>query len=199
MQFRETGGKVQCHAAWYDKAAKRGRQKLIYSLNRYSVNSKPSADDLRPADFGTQEERQKWAQEISDYIEKQAEITKKSRVISTVGMFHGAVKMILQDRDRTEPLLSEDQMGEIKTDFRRLAPALGLLVVEASNVIRPKPKTSRPATTPGDDTRAFSGELIEMAKAYRAEGLSIAATAERMKAEGHAVSKSWVQKWTTSA
>lgn len=76
MQFRETGRKVQCHAAWYDKAAKRGRQKLVHSLNLYGQNSKPSADDLRPADFGTPEERQKWAQEISEYIDKQAEIAK---------------------------------------------------------------------------------------------------------------------------
>lgn len=119
-------------------------------------------------------------------------------MISTVGMFQGAVKLILKDRDRAEPLLSAEQMDEIKLDFRRLAPSLGLMVAELSAIVR-KPMKSKAGPTSdahGADPRAFGSELVETARRYRAEGLSVAATAARMQGEGHQVSKSWVQKWT---
>lgn len=199
MQFRPVSGKVQCYAAWYDKETKRGRQKLVYSLERYGrIFQKPSADDLTPADFGTPEQRQGWAAEIATYIDQRNEEHERARIESISVMLRGAVDRIVADRDSPSPVLSAEQLEEIKNEVRRLGPALGLMVADMSSVMgksRAKRKKQTPIA-PGEDPRAFGGELVDRAKALRAEGFSIATTAEKLTAEGHAVSKSWVQKWT---
>ena len=46
MQFREAGNKIQCLATYYDKEAKRGRQKLVYTLDKYGAAKLPVAADL---------------------------------------------------------------------------------------------------------------------------------------------------------
>jgi len=113
-------------------------------------------------------------------------------------MLRSTVGKILEDTSSESPTLTTEQRAAIKDEIMKVAEAIGLLVYDKAQV-----KTGRarkqPTGTTVEDRRAFGNELIEKAQSYRNEGLSIIATADRLTSEGHAVSKSWVQKWTKSA
>lgn len=196
MQFRPVGSRVQCHAAWYDSATKRGRQKLVYSIIVFGViTKKPTADNLKPG-FGTREQREKWAAEIGDEIDRLNAVRRQGAIERLPGNLADAAKRLAAEIGE----LTDDQRAKCKAAIVAAAEVLGLLVYDQNDV--KKPRARRPAGAaaapgaPGEDPRAFGAELIDRAKTLRAEGLSIAATADRMKSEGHEVSKSWVQKWT---
>lgn len=185
MQFREAGNKIQCLATYYDKEAKRGRQKLVYTLDKYGVAKLPAAADL--ADFGTVEEREKWAKEIVEYSTASRAEADKNSVIFKVTSLRSSVDVIVADRNSQTGVLTDDHMEQVKAAVLRLLPVLGL--VGGSG----KPEKAKKA----GDPRAAGEAAVERAKALRGEGLSIAATAERMTSEGQPVSRSWVQKWTS--
>lgn len=193
MQFRTVKNRVQCHAAWYDPATKRGRQKLVYSLPTFGpINKKPTPADLTPADFGTAEQREKWTSEIAAEIDRiNAEAEKHHRDLVPT-RFTSAAKRLAENLDQ----ITDEQRAECVAAIVEAAGLLGLLIYDQKDVKKPRARRPAAAATPGEDPRAFGGELVDRAKALRAEGLSIAATAEKMAAEGHNVSKSWVQKWT---
>ena len=64
MQFREAGNKIQCLATYYDKEAKRGRQKLVYTLDKYGA---AAAGGGRPGRLRHGRGAGKWAKEIVDF------------------------------------------------------------------------------------------------------------------------------------
>jgi hypothetical protein len=189
MQFREAGNKIQCLATYYDKEAKRGRQKLVYTLDKYGAAKLPVAADL--ADFGTAEEREKWAKEIVEYSTASRAEADKNSVIFKVTSLRTAVDVIVADRNSQTGVLTDQHMDQVKEAMLRLLPILGLSGALA---------TTRKAIGGGkgaSDPRAAGEAAVERAKTLRSEGLSIAAVAERMTSEGQPVSKSWVQKWTS--
>ena len=185
MQFREAGNKIQCLATYYDKEAKRGRQKLVYTLDKYGVAKLPTASDL--ADFGTPEDREKWAKEIVEYSTASRAEADKNSVIFKVTSLRSAVDVIVNDHNSQTRILTDEHMEQVKAAVLRLLPVLGL-IGDAQKA--PKAKKA-------GDPRAAGDAAVERAKALRGEGLSIAAVAERMTSEGQPVSKSWVQKWTS--
>jgi len=189
MQFREAGNKIQCLATYYDKEAKRGRQKLVYTLDKYGAAKLPVAADL--ADFGTAEEREKWAKEIVDFAATAKAEADKNSVIYKVTSLRTAVDVIVADRNSQTSVLTDVHMDQVKEAVLRLLPILGL--VGASG-------TAKKATGGGkgaSDPRAAGEVAVARARALRGEGKSISAVAETMTAEGQPVSKSWVQKWTS--
>lgn len=185
MQFREAGNKIQCLATYYDKEAKRGRQKLVYTLDKYAAPKPVAAADL--ADFGSPEDREKWAKEIVEYASAAKVEADKNNVIFKVTALRSAVDVIITDHNSQTRILTDEHMEQVKAAVLRLLPVLGL-VGEAAKA--PKAKKA-------GDPRAAGEAAVERAKALRGEGLSIAAVAERMTSEGQPVSKSWVQKWTS--
>lgn len=189
MQFREAGNKIQCLATYYDKEAKRGRQKLVYTLDKYGTPKLPAAADL--ADFGSPEDREKWAKEIVEYASAAKAEADKNSVIFKVTSLRNTVDVIVADHNSQTRILTDEHMSQVKEAVLRLLPVLGLS--GASGV-------TRKASTGGkgaNDPRAVGEAAVTRAKALRAEGKSIAAVADLMTAEGHPVSKSWVQKWTS--
>lgn len=185
MQFREAGNKIQCLATYYDKEAKRGRQKLVYTLDKYGAAKPPVAADL--ADFGTPEDREKWAKEIVEYATASKAEADKNSVIFKVTALRSAVDVIVSDYNSQTRILTDEHMEQVKAAVLRLLPVLGL--VGGSGKAERVKKAG--------DPRAAGEVAVERAKALRVEGLSIAAVAERMTSEGQPVSKSWVQKWTS--
>lgn len=188
MQFREAGHKIQCLVTYYDKDAKRGRQKLVYTLTKYSVSNLPTAADL--VDFGTPEEREKWAAEIADYAVTSKADAEKNSVIYRVTMLESAIKVIVDDHDSQTRILTDEHMERVKAAVLRLLPVLDL-VGDAEKA----PKATK--VKKAGDQRGAGQAAIDRAKALRAEGLTLAAVAEKMAEEGQPQSKSWVQKWTS--
>lgn len=189
MQFREAGNKIQCLATYYDKEAKRGRQKLVYTLDKYGAPKLPVAADL--ADFGTPEDREKWAKEIADYATTAKAEADKNSVIFKVTSLRTAVDVIVADRNSQTGVLTDQHMDQVKEAVLRLLPILGLSGASG---------TAKKATGGGkgaSDPRAAGEAAVARARALRGEGKSISAVAETMTAEGQPVSKSWVQKWTS--
>lgn len=185
MQFREAGNKIQCLATYYDKEAKRGRQKLVYTLDKYGTQKLPTAADL--ADFGSAEDREKWAKEIVDYATTAKAEADKNSVIFKVTSLRSAIDVIVDDQNSQTRILTDEHMEQVKAAVLRLLPVLGL--VGGSGKVEKVKKAG--------DPRAAGEAAVGRAQALRGEGLSIAAVAERMTAEGQPVSKSWVQKWTS--
>lgn len=186
MQFREAGNKIQCLATYYDKEAKRGRQKLVYTLDKYGAAKLPVAADL--ADFGTADEREKWAKEIVEFAATAKAEADKNSVIYKITSLRTAVDVIVADRNSQTSVLTDVHMDQVKEAVLRLLPILGLVGAPG------KPAKAKSV----GDPRAVGDAAVERAKALRGEGLSIAAVAERMTSEGQPVSKSWVQKWTSA-
>lgn len=193
MQFRSVGSRVQCHAAWYDSATKRGRQKLVYSIviGLGLITKKPTADDLKPG-FGTREQREKWVKEIVEEIDRLNAVRRQTAIERLPGRLADVAQRLATEIGE----LTDEQRTKCKAAIVAAAEVLGLLVYDKADVKKPRARRPAAEATPGEDPRAFGGELVDRAKALRSEGLSIAATAEKLTAEGHAVSKSWVQKWT---
>lgn len=186
MQFREAGNKIQCLATYYDKEAKRGRQKLVYTLDKYGAAKLPVAADL--ADFGTAEEREKWAKEIVEYSTASRAEADKNSVIFKVTSLRSAVDVIVHDHNSQTRILTDEHMEQVKAAVLRLLPVLGL--VGGSGKAQKVKKAG--------DPRATGDAAVQRAKELRGQGLSIAAVAERMTTEGTTVSRSWVQKWTSA-
>jgi len=187
MQFREAGNKIQCLATYYDKEAKRGRQKLVYTLDKYGATKLPVAADL--ADFGTAEEREKWAKEIVEFAATSKAEADKNSVIYKVTSLRSAVDVIVEDRNSQTRILTDQHMDQVKEAVLRLLPILGL--VGASRA----PRKATGGGKGASDPRAVGEAAVARAKALRGEGKTYAAIAEIMTAEGEKVSKSWVQKW----
>jgi hypothetical protein len=187
MQYRVSanGRRVQCLAAIYDKAAKRTRQKLIWTVDLFDRDERPTPEELAA---GTPEQRATWSAEIAQYLDDRAEKARQNTVKSGIGVATAVMRKVIEDLNSQTPTLSDDDRQRVRELVRGWAEALA-----------PKtaPRQARPKATAAtsEDRRAFGEELIERARSLRRDGLSIAAIADKMTAEGHKVSKSWVQKW----
>lgn len=197
MQYRVStnGRRVQCLAAMYDATAKRTRQKLVWTIDLYdSREPRPKPEELAA---GTQEQRSAWSAEIAKYLDDRNEQARQNTVRSGIAMVNGIMGKIIADLDSQTPTLSD-------ADRQRVT---GMVIAwsEALQIAPPPPaprkiaerKAPSAATATGEDPRAFGGELVEQARSLRNNGMSIAAVADKLTAEGHKVSKSWVQKWTS--
>ena len=191
MQYRisANGRRVQCLAAMYDKEAKRTRQKLIWTIDLYDPREpRPAPEELAA---GTQEQREAWAAEIAQYLDDRKENARQNTVRSGIAVVSGIMKKITEDLNSQTPTLSDDDRQRVTAMVRGWTEALHIAPQPAQ---RKKRKASSAAA---GEVRAFSDELVEQARELRRSGLSIAAVSDRLTTEGHKVSKSWVQKWTS--
>lgn len=204
MQFRESNDRrrTQCLAPEYDRESKRTRQKLVFTLDFHELavsGKRPQPNDLR---MGSPEQRQKWAKEISAYIDKRTEAGRQNAVRSGLLVIESLMGKILADLKSKTPILSEqdeERLADlIKTWAKELHIVLPSVIIPTSAQSKKKDPNSSVASSnvASIDPRAFDSTLVDMALEHRRNGLSIAATAARMTADGHAVSKSWVQKVT---
>ena len=192
MQYRVSpnGRRVQCLAAIYDSAAKRTRQKLVWTIDLHlqAINGSngPTPEELSA---GTPEQRVAWAKEIADYLADRAEQDTKTRSTRFIPIVEAGMKAIIDDLASQTPNLSDENRQRVPELVHGWAVGL---------TPKAPPRQARPKATAaaGEDPRAFGDELIKRARSLRNDGLSIAAVADKMTAEGHKVSKSWVQKWT---
>lgn len=194
MQYRVSanGRRVQCLAAMYDKEAKRTRQKLIWTVDLYDPREpRPTPDELAA---GTPEQRAAWSAEIAQYLDDRKEKARQNTVRSGIAVVAGIMKKITEDLNSQTPTLSDDDRQRVTTMVRGWAEALHIAPQPAR---RKSTERKAPSTTETTDPRAFGGELVEQARTLRSSGLSIAAVADKLTTEGHKVSKSWVQKWTS--
>lgn len=191
MQFRVSpnGRRAQCLAAIYDEKAKRTRQKLVWTIDFHQQAIQSGGPASEELSAGTPEQRAAWAKDIADYLTARAEQDTKTRSTRLLPIVEASMKAIIDDVTSQTPNLSDENRQRVRE-----------LVLGWAAALAPKapPRQVRPKATAaaGEDPRAFGGELVERARSLRAEGLSIAAIAEKMTTEGHKVSKSWVQKWT---
>ena len=143
MQFKPVKGRVQCYAAYYDGATKRTRQKLVYTLGKYGqISAKPTPDQLTPADFGTPEQRLRWTNEITAYIDEHNTTEATERVELLPRMLKNNVDAILADLRSKTPILNVWHRARIKSEVERLARGVGLITRA-----RPKPVKKPKATT----------------------------------------------------
>lgn len=194
MQYRVSanGRRVQCLAAMYDKEAKRTRQKLVWTIDLYdSIEPQPAPEELAA---GTQEQREAWSAEIAQYLDDRAEKARQNTVRSGIAVVAGIMRKITEDLNSQTPTLSDDDRQRVTAMVRGWVEALHIAPQPA-----PRKTAARkaPTATAGEDPRAFGGELVEQARTLRSSGLSIAAVADKLTAQGHKVSRSWVQKWTS--
>ncbi|MBY2975519.1 hypothetical protein ELI24_39220 [Rhizobium ruizarguesonis] len=141
MQFREVSSRVQCYAAYYDPAAKRTRQKLVYVVDKFGkIETKPSPDELTPADFGTPEQRHKWAGEIAAYIDQHNAEDEKKRADVLPFMLKSAVDNIYAElRKKDSHLDNPFHLARMREQVKRLGKKLGLIVTTPE---RPKKEKS---------------------------------------------------------
>lgn len=183
MQFREASSRVQCYAAYYDPAAKRTRQKLVYIVDKYGkIETKPTPDDLTPADFGTMEQREKWAGEIAAYIDEHNSGEDKRRVEVLPLMLKSTTDGIVADVKSKTPILNAWHRARIKTELDRLAKALGLIVKA-----KPKPEPGAKKTSPLPEW------LTKDIQKQRDSGMNVAEIAKK-----HNISQQRVRDWTTA-
>jgi hypothetical protein len=183
MQFRDASSRVQCYAPFYDPTTKRTRQKLVYIVDKYGkIEVKPTPDDLTPADFGSPEQRQRWADEISTYIDEHNATHAKERVEVLPLMLRSATDGIVADVKSKAPILNAWHRARIKTEIDRLAKALGL-VVKA----KPKPEKGAKRTSP------LGGPATEDIQRQRDSGKSVAEIAR-----SNAISQQRIRDWTTA-
>lgn len=191
MHFRETDKRIQALASVYDPAKKGPRQVLAWSVSvteaAAGINVRPKAAELLS---GTDEQREKWAEEIGTFMEERSRSMRSHAVIGSMSVIEAMVNMLLQDATSAKPTLSQSDIQRLRTLVHSWSVRLHPRVERIEPVSRPK-------ATPGEDPRAFDKEMVEIAKGYREKGLSIAKTAEVMTEQGNPVSKSWVQKWTS--
>lgn len=182
MQFREVSSRVQCIAAYYDGETKRTRQKLVWTLDRFGkIEKAPAVEDLTPADFGTPQQRQRWADEIAAYIEEHNASEDKRRVEVLPLMLKSAVDGIVADAKGKAPILTAWHRARIKTELDRLAKSLGLEVK-----VKPKLKAGEKRTSP-------LGPATEDIQRQRDRGLSVKEIASR-----NGISQQRVRDWTTA-
>ncbi|MBB3397368.1 MULTISPECIES: hypothetical protein [unclassified Rhizobium] len=142
MQFRTDKGRIQCYASYYDSSAKRTRQKLVYILGKYGINTRPTPDQLIP-DFGTPEQRQRWSDEIAAYIDEHNTVLTTERVERLPLALRSNVDAILADLRSKTPILNVWHRARIKTEIERLARGVGLITRA-----KPKPaKKAKPSAT----------------------------------------------------
>lgn len=155
MQFREAGNKIQCLATYYDKEAKRGRQKLVYTLDKYGAAKLPVAADL--ADFGTAEERENGQRKSWTSRPRRRLRQTKNSVIYKVTSLRTAVDVIVADRNSQTSVLTDVHMDQVKEAVLRLLPILGLSGAPG------KPAKAKSV----GDPRAVGDAAVERAKALR--------------------------------
>ncbi|MEJ6850672.1 hypothetical protein V3589_31510 [Sinorhizobium fredii] len=178
----------------YDKETKRTRQKLVWTIDLYDPREpRPTPAELAA---GTPEQREGWAAEITKYLDDRKERARQNTVRSGIAVVAGIMKKITEDLNSQTPTLSDDDRQRVTAMVRGWAEALHIAPQPARKPAERKAPTTATATT-GEDPRAFGDELVEQARSLRSSGLSIAGVADKMTADGHKVSKSWVQKWTT--
>lgn len=178
VQFREVGRKVQCLASVYDPESKRTRQKMVFSLNLYGDNAVP---DVAALATGTDAERAVWVGEIADYIGSRATKASEERVRSAPLSLKFVVDRIVHDLDSQSRLLTDADIDAVKREAARLVAALAPPAAA---------KSSRNAAGRKGVDEAVKERARELRKTE-----TVARTSEILAAEGHAVSKSWVQKW----
>lgn len=204
MQFRESSDhrRTQCLAAEYDRTRKRTRQKLVFTLDFHELavtGKRPQPSDLR---IGSPEQRQKWAQEISAYIDKRAEAGRQNSIRNGLAVVDNIMRKIIDDLKSKTPILSEQDEERLASLIKAWAKEFHITIPSTAGPTSVPAKKKDPSSSvansndTGKDPRAFDSALVDMALEHRRNGLSIAATATRMADDGHTVSKSWVQKVT---
>lgn len=146
MQFRTVKGRVQCYAAYYDSTSKRTRQKLVFILGKYgTIGAKPTPDELT-TDFGTAEQRLRWANEIATYIDERNTTETTERVERLPTILRSNVDAILIDLKSKTPILNAWHRARIKTEVERLARGVGLMTRAKPKPVK-KIKVATPKTT----------------------------------------------------
>lgn len=180
MQFRKVGNKVQCLVSVYDPASKRTRQKMVYSLDTWRKNVAPEPDALSA---GTAEQRAVWAQEIAAHMAEGAREEGEARVRGLPLTLRNLVNQVVHDLNSQSSLLTDDARSAMKAEASRLLAALD-----------PKPETKggrNPAGRKGVD------DAVKLRAQELRKTMPISQVAATLVEEGHSVSKSWVQKWTS--
>ena len=126
MQFREVGHRVQCYVAWYDSASRRTRQRMIYSFSK-AAPKKPSSGDLRP-DFGTLEQRRKWAGTICMEIFTRAVRQGAADPASLPSKLNDIAMTVVMQFQTAPPPFTPQQVEHMRTSIRPLAQLLGIRV-----------------------------------------------------------------------
>nr|WP_192959831.1 hypothetical protein [Sinorhizobium meliloti] len=176
----------------YDKEAKRTRQKLVLTIDLYDPRDPRPAPEQLAA--GTPEQRTAWAAEITKYLDERQERARQNTVRGGIAVVAGIMKKITEDLNSQTPTLSDDDRQRVAAMVRGWAEALHIAPQPAP---RKPAERKTPTPTTGEDPRAFGSELVEQARELRRGGMSITAIADKMTTNGHKVSKSWVQKWTS--
>ncbi|GGE25535.1 hypothetical protein GCM10011390_51250 [Aureimonas endophytica] len=190
MQFRRRGERVQCLAPYYDREAKRVRQRMVHSMPFWaaSPDHAPALSDL-PQD-ATDEERQQWRGQIVAHLLTRQGIESVQKQERAHTSFERAATNLVD----AWPSMSADQRKAVRGALRRIERVVVPSTrKKADPQPEPRPRAGgTPARAPS--SRTFDGALVARARALRGEGMAMAAIAERMTGEGTPVSKSWVQK-----
>lgn len=141
MQFREVSSRIQCYAAYYDADSKRTRQKLVWTMYKFGkIDTKPTIDELTPADFGSPEQRQRWAAEIGAYIDAHNAGDEKQRADALPRVLKNTVDSIYAElRKKPSHLNNPFHLARMRGEVERLGKKLGLVVTRQA---KPKKETS---------------------------------------------------------
>lgn len=191
MHFRETKNRIQALASVYDPTKKGPRQVLTWSATteEAALKIRPKPGELLA---GTEEQRRKWAEEIRAWLDERDKRMRAHSVAKSLPIVEAMLNMIVTDATSASPTLSTE-------DIERLRKIVHDASVRLYPRREPAEQTTRRTkpTIDSGDPRAFDTKLIDIAKAHRAAGNSIEKTAKLMADDGHNVSKSWIQKWTS--
>jgi hypothetical protein len=186
MQFRDMGGRTQCLVAIYDPESKRTRQKLVFSMDKDEVEQVPAPADLS---FGSPDQREAWSQEIADFVADRRDRLEKNAIKNAPNDLEMIVDKIVHDHDSQLGILTDEDREKIRAQILRVA------AIFPRNSGLPNARRSDRAGEKADP-RGFGEDVKERARELRLTH-SIAAVADILAEEGHPVSKSWVQKWTS--
>jgi hypothetical protein len=186
MQFRDMGGRTQCLVAIYDPESKRTRQKLVFSMDKDEVEQVPAPADLS---FGSPDQREAWSQEIADFVADRRDRLEKDAIKNAPNDLEMIVDKIVHDHDSQLGILTDEDREKIQAQILRL------MAVFPRNSGLPRGVRSA-RTGKAVDPRGFGEDVKARARELRLTN-SIARVSEILTEEGHPVSRSWVQKWTS--
>lgn len=185
MQFRRYGKRIHCIVTAYNKARKRSRQATILTLSEdYDGVVTPDMVEL------TGPEVPGFVNEINLYLARWRE--EKSQI---------AVIEAMKDLEKSASVVAELLRSRPEDFTERHRKTLTVVRERLSLTVptRPAAVPSAPAPAGKKPKNAFGQELVDRARELKSGGLSAAAVAEQITAEtGQKISKSWVQKVTTS-
>jgi predicted component of type VI protein secretion system len=118
MQFREIGGRIQCLSAYYDHDCKRTRQKLVISLPRYGLT--PRSVHVDQLKIGTLEEREKWQEEINEFLAKQNKAQKAESDKRQARHLVRTADQLVQVLTEMPDFYPADELRQVRNAMRRL-------------------------------------------------------------------------------